>query len=89
MLRERSAKADSTMFLWLIFCSCAVVLTSANSNSGTKNKPVVTHLSAKWPSTPLLLETAEYMSEENPATFWTFVDDVATWDAESYSKSVY
>lgn len=45
-----------------------------------KLKPVTTHLSAKWPHTPLLLETAEYLREENAAAFWGFVEIIAQKD---------
>ena len=68
-------------------CLLMCLINRPVSSENHKNKPVITHLSAKWPSTPLLLETAEYMAEESPATFWTFVDDVATWDTHAYTAS--
>uniref|UniRef100_A0A6A7FWQ9 UDP-glucose:glycoprotein glucosyltransferase 1-like isoform X2 n=2 Tax=Hirondellea gigas TaxID=1518452 RepID=A0A6A7FWQ9_9CRUS len=58
---------------------------SAEEKSGIKNKPVVMQLNAKWANTPLLLEAAEYMSEESPATYWTFVDHVSSWDTKQYA----
>ncbi|XP_064106308.1 UDP-glucose:glycoprotein glucosyltransferase 1-like isoform X1 [Macrobrachium nipponense] len=45
-----------------------------------KAKPVTTHLSTKWPHTPLLLEAAEYLAEENSAAFWGFVEIIAKKD---------
>lgn len=79
----------TAMLLCHLFCiSLQFTRAYALSESGSgKNKPVVTQLNAKWPHTPLLLEAAEYMSEESPAIFWTFVDDIASWDAQQYIQS--
>ncbi|XP_011150844.1 UDP-glucose:glycoprotein glucosyltransferase isoform X1 [Harpegnathos saltator] len=38
------------------------------------NKYVTTLINAKWNETPLVLEAAEYFSDENPSYFWKFVD---------------
>jgi len=38
------------------------------------NKYVTTLINAKWNETPLILEAAEYLSDENPSFFWKFVD---------------
>ncbi|KYM95086.1 UDP-glucose:glycoprotein glucosyltransferase, partial [Cyphomyrmex costatus] len=44
------------------------------------NKYVTTLINAKWKETPLVLEAAEYLSDENPSYFWKFI--------ESYSKII-
>ena len=44
------------------------------------NKYVTTLINAKWKETPLVLEAAEYLSDENPNYFWKFI--------ESYSKII-
>ncbi|XP_011341647.1 UDP-glucose:glycoprotein glucosyltransferase isoform X1 [Ooceraea biroi] len=38
------------------------------------NKYVTTLINAKWNETPLVLEAAEYLSDENPNYFWKFID---------------
>jgi len=35
---------------------------------------VTTLINAKWNETPLVLEAAEYLSDENPSYFWKFID---------------
>lgn len=42
-----------------------------------KLKAVTTHLNAKWSATPLILEVAEYLAEENNEYFWGFVDKIS------------
>ncbi|XP_018026730.1 UDP-glucose:glycoprotein glucosyltransferase 1 isoform X2 [Hyalella azteca] len=56
------------------------------SENGNQNKIVATHLNAKWANTPLLLEAAEYMADESPAIFWTFVEYVSKWDLHDYAQ---
>ncbi|XP_057663509.1 UDP-glucose:glycoprotein glucosyltransferase [Diorhabda carinulata] len=43
-----------------------------------KSKSVTTLLEAKWQSTPLVLETAEYLADENIDFFWGFVDSISS-----------
>ncbi|KAJ6218756.1 hypothetical protein RDWZM_004568 [Blomia tropicalis] len=45
---------------------------SKSSNHGQKSVKVV--LNSKWQQTPLYLEVAEFLSEENPIYFWSFID---------------
>ncbi|XP_043469354.1 UDP-glucose:glycoprotein glucosyltransferase [Leptopilina heterotoma] len=40
------------------------------------NKYVTTLINAKWNDTPLVLEVAEYLNDENANYFWRFVDAV-------------
>ncbi|KAK9879740.1 hypothetical protein WA026_006800 [Henosepilachna vigintioctopunctata] len=42
-----------------------------------KSKSVTTLLDAKWNTTPLLLEVAEYLADENVDFYWNFVDSVS------------
>ncbi|XP_076247159.1 UDP-glucose-glycoprotein glucosyltransferase isoform X2 [Calliopsis andreniformis] len=44
------------------------------------NKYVTTLIDAKWKETPLVLEAAEYLNDENPNYFWKFVDTFANYD---------
>uniref|UniRef100_A0A8C9VF33 UDP-glucose ceramide glucosyltransferase-like 1 n=1 Tax=Scleropages formosus TaxID=113540 RepID=A0A8C9VF33_SCLFO len=43
-------------------------------HAGTDSKAVTTSLTAKWPSTPLLLEASEFLAEESQEKFWDFVE---------------
>lgn len=65
----------------------ALTLLIGEVKGQAKSKPITTHLTAKWPDSPLLLETSEYMAEESLATFWGFVETIAEMDADAYRKS--
>jgi hypothetical protein len=39
-----------------------------------KSKVVTTVLNAKWANTPLVMEAAEVLAEENAEFFWDFLD---------------
>ncbi|KAJ8978903.1 hypothetical protein NQ317_008882, partial [Molorchus minor] len=41
-----------------------------------KSKSVTTLLEAKWESTPLVLEVAEYLVDENVDLYWSFIDSI-------------
>lgn len=42
-----------------------------------KSKSVTTLLEAKWRETPLVLEVAEYLSDENVDHYWSFIDSIS------------
>lgn len=42
----------------------------------SKSHPVTTLLNAKWPSTPVTLEIAEYLADESPNLFWDFAHEL-------------
>ncbi|KAF7287176.1 hypothetical protein GWI33_002543 [Rhynchophorus ferrugineus] len=46
-------------------------------NTKRKSKSVTTLLEAKWERTPLVLEVAEYLAEENHQYFWDYVDSIS------------
>ncbi|CAI5701879.1 unnamed protein product [Peronospora effusa] len=48
--------------------------------SVTSARGVHVNLTASWPSSPFfpLLETSEFLAEENPLYFWKFVDELST-----------
>lgn len=70
------------MRLVLVFC---FLLLCAIHSDGDKrvNKYVTTLIDAKWKETPLILEAAEYLNDENPSYFWKFVDTFANRDLEN------
>lgn len=43
-----------------------------------KSKSVTTLLEAKWESTPLVLEAAEYLANENVDYYWGFIDSISS-----------
>lgn len=59
-------------------CRLFVFLTIFSSViSKKKSKSVTTLLEAKWETTPLVLEVAEYLAEENPQLFWDYIDSIS------------
>ncbi|XP_075057628.1 UDP-glucose:glycoprotein glucosyltransferase 1 isoform X2 [Mixophyes fleayi] len=55
--------------LLLVLCLC---FSSANA---VDSKAVTMSLNTKWLFTPLLLEASEFLADEGPDKFWTFVDE--------------
>nr|XP_022912908.1 UDP-glucose:glycoprotein glucosyltransferase [Onthophagus taurus] len=45
-----------------------------------KAKSVTTLLEAKWAVTPLVLEVAEYLADENVDLYWSFIDSICSLD---------
>lgn len=43
-----------------------------------KTKSVTTLLEAKWGVTPIVLEVAEYLTDENVELYWSFVDSISS-----------
>lgn len=43
-----------------------------------KSKSVTTLLDAKWEVTPLVLEIAEYLADENVNYFWSYLDAITS-----------
>lgn len=43
-----------------------------------KSKSVTTLLEAKWLSTPLVLEVAEYLADENIDSYWSYIDSISS-----------
>ncbi|XP_076033465.1 UDP-glucose-glycoprotein glucosyltransferase isoform X2 [Oratosquilla oratoria] len=81
MALEKQGKTVSGLALHLLplMLMCLFPL---ETKCQTKQKPVTTFLNSKWSDTPLLLETAEYLNEENPTHFWGFVNSVAELDPD-------
>ncbi|XP_048265271.1 UDP-glucose:glycoprotein glucosyltransferase isoform X3 [Bombus terrestris] len=50
------------------------------------NKYVTTLIDAKWKETPLALEAAEYLNDENPSYFWKFIDAFANYDLRNVTE---
>ncbi|KAK2578584.1 hypothetical protein KPH14_012016 [Odynerus spinipes] len=67
--------------MWILVFFYSLLLWSRGLEADKKvNKYVTTLINAKWKETPLVLEAAEYLSDENPNYFWKFI--------EAYSDNV-
>lgn len=42
----------------------------------TKSHPITTFIDAKWNVTPVALEIAEFLADENPIFYWKFIDEL-------------
>lgn len=58
---------------FVIFWLCQF---SFPSECRRKAKFVTTSIDAKWDQTPLVLEIAEFLADENINSFWSFVNDI-------------
>ncbi|XP_015179238.1 PREDICTED: UDP-glucose:glycoprotein glucosyltransferase isoform X3 [Polistes dominula] len=67
--------------MWILVFFYSLLLCSKGLKADKKvNKYVTTLIDAKWKETPLFLEAAEYLNDENPNYFWKFI--------EAYSENV-
>ncbi|XP_016841360.1 UDP-glucose:glycoprotein glucosyltransferase isoform X1 [Nasonia vitripennis] len=73
------------MWIFLLLCPLLVNVNSAYAEKKI-NKYVTTLIDAKWKDTPLVLEVAEYLNDENPNLFWRFVDEVSSRSSD-FEKS--
>lgn len=65
----------------LIICLYFLILCTIYIEAEKRvNKYVTTLIDAKWKETPLALEAAEYLNDENPSYFWKFIDNFANYD---------
>lgn len=71
-------KIDFRMKYYTVFLSILCILLSFALNAKTKkSKAITTLLDAKWDVTPLVLETAEYLADENVDFYWSFIDSIS------------
>lgn len=64
----------------LVTCLLLCVLYVSLAESTTKSYPITTLINAKWEQTPLYLEIAEYLADENPALYWDFLKVIVELD---------
>lgn len=66
------------LYIFLVnnFYFCLTNIVETQKREDRKSKGVTTFASAKWETTPLVLELAEYLSAESSDLFWTFFDGV-------------
>ncbi len=58
---------------------------TSNYDEKVRTKTVSTLLNAKWASTPTELEMSEFLNEEDPSYFWSFVEGLHTLSADLMS----
>ncbi|KAI1899151.1 hypothetical protein AGOR_G00058600 [Albula goreensis] len=70
------APASKTGVVKMKPCLALLVLLLKTHQALAASKSVTASLNAKWPVTPLLLETSEFIAEDGEEKFWQFVDTV-------------
>lgn len=74
-------KANMFSRMWPITYTILILLSSqlfySTDARAKKTKSVTTLLDAKWEVTPLILEVAEYLADENVNFFWTYIDQIS------------
>lgn len=63
--------------LGIVFC-ISLICDGGEARSNKKTKSVTTLLEAKWEVTPLVLEVAEYLADENVDFYWSFIDSISS-----------
>jgi len=63
-------------------CVSVVLLALYTPTSGESSQsyPITTLINAKWTQTPLYLEIAEYLADEQAGLFWDYVSGVTKLD---------
>lgn len=61
--------------LAVVIVLCLLINVGVNCKT-KKVKSVTTLLDAQWQVTPLVLEVAEYLADENPDFYWNFIDSI-------------
>lgn len=68
--------------MWLYITILGILLCTHLTNNveakSKKSKSVTTLLEAKWEVTPLVLEVAEYLADENVDFYWSFIDSISS-----------
>lgn len=52
------------------------VYTTRHEVVASKSHPITTFIDAKWNVTPVALEAAEFLADENPMFYWRFIDEL-------------
>lgn len=60
----------------LLAISLAPACVSLAAAESSQSYPITTLINAKWTQTPLYLEIAEYLADEQPGLFWDYVEAV-------------
>ncbi|XP_014296354.1 UDP-glucose:glycoprotein glucosyltransferase [Microplitis demolitor] len=73
--------------MWYFRIICLLLISSCIAIVDKKhNKYVTTLINGKWKDTPIVLEVAEYLNDENTNLFWSFVDLISKQDDDFITK---
>ncbi|EDW79389.1 uncharacterized protein Dwil_GK20450 [Drosophila willistoni] len=64
------------VLLAALLAPAPVAPTQQSQSQSTQSYPITTLINAKWTQTPLYLEIAEYLADEQSGLFWDYVDGV-------------
>lgn len=67
----------------LVAVACLLICVAHNS-CATKSHPVTTLLNAKWKTTPIYLEVAEFLFDESPNFYWDYVKELVQLPISKY-----
>ncbi|KAK4879085.1 hypothetical protein RN001_007231 [Aquatica leii] len=79
VLASKISEKNHMMYLYTLLLHtlfCALLISGVSSKS--KAKSVTTLLDAKWKVSPLVLEAAEYLADENSDFYWSFIDSICS-----------
>ena len=89
--RQKSFLYSLFSFIIIVYLLSLLILNVDGKQFSTKTsghqKSVKILLNSKWQQTPLYLEVAEYLAEENSNYFWSFLDLVHSDDNKEYLHS--
>uniref|UniRef100_A0A336KG93 CSON010503 protein n=1 Tax=Culicoides sonorensis TaxID=179676 RepID=A0A336KG93_CULSO len=86
-------KKNCSAFLLIILLQLLKVVLTFSS----KSHPITTLINAKWGLTPLHIEVAEFVAEENPTLYWDYLEalndlkpeiSIIDSDEEQYQKAI-
>lgn len=80
MMKQFLEKSLTKAFLFLIISLVVSGLADPQPAPTSKSYPITTLINAKWGQTPLHLEIAEYLADENPNLYWDFLKDITELD---------
>lgn len=71
--------------IWPLACALLALTAQLPAGTATQSHPVTTFLNAKWFRTPVCLEIAEYLFDENPSLYWDYVEQLHDLDTPLHS----
>lgn len=74
--------------VFLTLCVLSSSRVDCQEVTSSKSFPITTLINAKWEQTPLHLEIAEYLADENANLYWDFLKDITELETtlSSYGK---
>lgn len=63
---------------------CCLLIGVVHQLNATKSHPITTLLNAKWKTTPVYLEIAEFLFDESPNFYWDYVKELVQLPISKY-----